>query len=49
VLSLRLTFLLEFKKNQEMRDKMEAMEDDEMEKWRLFNPFLELEGIFFFF
>ena len=40
-------FLLESKKNQEMRDKIEAMEDDEMEKWRLFNPFLELEGIFF--
>jgi hypothetical protein len=26
---------------------MESLEDDKMEKWQLFNPFLELEGKFF--
>jgi hypothetical protein len=40
-------FLLESKKNSKIKEEMESLEDDKMEKWRLFNPFLELEGKFF--
>ena len=41
-------FLLESKKNVRIREEMEDLEDDREEKWRLFNPFLELEGNLFF-
>ena len=44
-------FFLESKKNPRLREEMEALEDQVEEKWRLFNPFLELEGndLFIFF
>ena len=40
-------FLLDSKKNTRIRDLMEALEVNQLEKWKLFNPFLKLEGKFF--
>jgi hypothetical protein len=39
-------FLLDSKKNTRIRDLMEALEGNQSEKWKLFNPFLKLEGKF---